>query len=758
MRNFTPLISIVFLISFLFTSKISAQTNIYIKDQKGSEIFQAKTIISTLNGDIIFRGFSNKKGIVSIIDINNFKEKVRLQINAFGFQSIDKFVTLEENIYISMNEKTFNKDEVIVTAQYKKQNVAQSIHKVSIINREKIDAMAAINLRDILSNEIGIRISQDNILGSNMTLQGISGENVKILIDGVPVIGRLGGNIDLSQINLQEIDHIEVVEGPLSVNYGTNALAGVVNLISKQPTFRKFKSNITSYYESSGHFNLVGSVNYGSKFHSLGASGGRNFFDGWSDHHKVFRNPEPIADSNRFMTWKPKEQVFGNIYYQFMKNNYQIKYKMDVFNEVIINRGYPRPPYQESAFDDKYITRRIDQSLFLSKEFKNKGAINSLFSFNRYNRNKNTYFTDLTNLSSELSNNESDQDTSVFDQWVFRGNYTSTKDSNKINFQIGYDVLIESAEGRRILNNRQEQYDYAIFASFEYKPNNLITVKPGIRYSYNTTYSTPILPSLNLKWSISNQWTLRSSYARGFRAPSIKELYFEFIDINHNIVGNENLKAESSNNFSGAITNNLSFNLSDINLELNAFYNSIKNRISLANIQGTQFSYTNIGLFKSTGCRFLVRLKNNKLNSKIAFGLTGTASNVISPSLVNDFNDFLFYPDIQTSIIYSIKKIKTTFGLFYKYQGKLPNFRIDENNVISQSIINDYHLLDFTITKKIWENNISLNCGVKNILNVTQVFSNANNDIHSSSLNSVSVGTGRTYFVSLKLNLSKSLK
>ena len=57
--------------------------------------------------------------------INNFKEKVRLQINAFGFQSIDKFVTLEENIYISMNEKTFNNDEVIVTAQYKKQNVAQ---------------------------------------------------------------------------------------------------------------------------------------------------------------------------------------------------------------------------------------------------------------------------------------------------------------------------------------------------------------------------------------------------------------------------------------------------------------------------------------------------------------------------------------------------------------------------------------------------------------------------------------------------------
>ena len=67
-----------------------------------------------------------------------------------------------------------------------------------------------------------------------MSVQGLSGENVKILIDGVPVVGRLNGNVDLSQINLTNIERVEIVEGPLSVNYGTNALAGTINLITKK--------------------------------------------------------------------------------------------------------------------------------------------------------------------------------------------------------------------------------------------------------------------------------------------------------------------------------------------------------------------------------------------------------------------------------------------------------------------------------------------------------------------------------------------
>ena len=74
-----------------------------------------------------------------------------------------------------------------------------------------------------------------------MSMQGISGENVKILIDGVPVLGRLDGNIDLSKINLNDVDQIKVIEGPQSVSYGTNGMAGTINIIIKKDQKKKKK-------------------------------------------------------------------------------------------------------------------------------------------------------------------------------------------------------------------------------------------------------------------------------------------------------------------------------------------------------------------------------------------------------------------------------------------------------------------------------------------------------------------------------------
>ncbi|MBK9274597.1 MAG: TonB-dependent receptor plug domain-containing protein [Flavobacteriales bacterium] len=90
--------------------------------------------------------------------------------------------------------------------------------------------MAANTLGEALRNELTVRLGQDNILGTAVSMQGLGGENVKVLVDGVPVIGRQDGNLDLAQLDLTGIERVEVVEGPLSVNYGTNALAGTINL------------------------------------------------------------------------------------------------------------------------------------------------------------------------------------------------------------------------------------------------------------------------------------------------------------------------------------------------------------------------------------------------------------------------------------------------------------------------------------------------------------------------------------------------
>ena len=93
------------------------------------------------------------------------------------------------------------------------------------------------NLAEALSNETSIRLTVDPSTGTSIELQGMGGENIKYLIDGVPVVGRVRGDIDLEQINMENVDHIEIVKGPMSVQYGTSAIAGVVNIITKQNSY-----------------------------------------------------------------------------------------------------------------------------------------------------------------------------------------------------------------------------------------------------------------------------------------------------------------------------------------------------------------------------------------------------------------------------------------------------------------------------------------------------------------------------------------
>ena len=96
-------------------------------------------------------------------------------------------------------------EEVVISGQISPKKIGDAIHDVQIINRQKINKLASITLNNLLTQQNNTRLTQDNILGSNVNIQGLSGQNIKILVDGIPVIGRLNGNIDLSQINLSSI-------------------------------------------------------------------------------------------------------------------------------------------------------------------------------------------------------------------------------------------------------------------------------------------------------------------------------------------------------------------------------------------------------------------------------------------------------------------------------------------------------------------------------------------------------------------------
>ncbi len=671
-------------------------------------------------------------------------DKLTKSIMGFQFNSLKK---------IFLTPSDLNINEVVVTAQYMPTTSEQSVQKIQVIDKEKIQQMGAVNMRDVLSNQLNVRLQQDNILGAGMSLQGISGENVKILMDGVPMIGRLSGNIDLSQINVNNVERVEFIEGPLSVQYGTNALAGTINIITKNPGTKKLAIGATGYYESIGTYNLTADANIYYKKHNIQINGGRNYFDGWNSTDSPFYVSQPrIADSTRYKQWKPKEQYFATLGYSYTLKKLNVGFKSSYFDEKIINRGYPRAPYAESSFDDYYYTKRFDNNAYLNGKISSNWTVNSLVAYNYYSRVKKTVFKDLTTLDETLSLNSSDQDTSIFTLLMSRASFVHKIDSAKLNYEIGYDINYESALGKRINNQLQYMGDYAGFFTLEYKPIQKIILKPGIRYAYNTVYKTPVIPSLNLKWILNDQHTIRASYARGFRAPALKELYFLFVDINHNIVGNTNLRSEQSDNFSLSYNYRTTIKSCRFKLDVNTFYNNIYNLITLAQTSGTEYSYINIGKYKTFGAQINNTLRFKKLTFQTGFNYTGRYNDLSEIQAIPQFN---YSPEVTENISYRLMKEKMSISVFYKYNGKLPGY-MSVNNQVQQTSLSDYHTMDATISKLWFKDRIGLSIGCKNIFDVKNINSTAVfGGVHSTSTSSVPLSTGRNYFIKLTLGITK---
>ena len=240
--------------------------------------------------------------------------------------------------------------EVVVTGQYRPQSVKNSVYQVRVISKEKIQKIGASKLQDVLNSELNIRFTQDNATGgSGITMMGLKGQNVKILIDGMPIIGRQGttNEIDINQIDINSIERIEIVEGPMSVIYGADALAGVINIITKKANASKISVIARLHEETVGkeygiqqgiHNQYVGLTLRNKKW-EIGGGVGYNYFGGWKGD-----------STGRELTWHWKDQITGNGFIGYNGTKLNIRYRFDGLDEIITNPGnFIR--YQQDADD-----------------------------------------------------------------------------------------------------------------------------------------------------------------------------------------------------------------------------------------------------------------------------------------------------------------------------------------------------------------------------------------------------------------------
>ncbi len=408
---------------------------IRLTDSKTREPVSYATVLFTdLNNKTEFFRISDIKGSVP----NPVKNKSMVKITCIGYTAVTDTVAPGKSYNIALSPTIFSLNEVVVTGSFQPQRADKSIYDITVVDHRKIEEKAATNLKDILQNQVNLTVNQDPALGSSLKIKGLSGNNVKILVDGVPVIGRMGGNIDLSQLSLYNIDHIEMVEGPMSVIYGSDALAGAINLITKENKTSNFGLAANSYYETAGTYNFDANVNFRRKRHSISISGGRNFFGGFS------------TDTLRSQTWMPKEQYNGDIYYLYSHDKARIKYQVSYMSEKLWDKGNLIEPRFFTAFDSWFYSKRLTNQLDYTRTLHNGLSIKMLASYSLYQRNKITYLKDLSNLTQVLSPNASDQDTTDFSAMLYRIVVGQEDPDKKLNYAVGLDLNHESGTGKRI--------------------------------------------------------------------------------------------------------------------------------------------------------------------------------------------------------------------------------------------------------------------------------------------------------------------
>ncbi|MHC1706579.1 MAG: TonB-dependent receptor [Bacteroidales bacterium] len=674
---------------------------------------------------------------------NDCKEKCKIAISFIGYETLQDTIVPGKNYHFELSPTVLNMKEVVVTAQYTPEKADKSIYRVNVINARQIEQKAATNMSDLLKNQLNMKVSQDGVLGTNLSIQGLSGEHVKFLVDGVPLVGRMNGNIDLNQLNLNNVDHVEVIEGPMSVIYGSNALAGVVNIITKENKIATISSHADAYWESVGVYNFTGGVSVNKKKHIFSLEGGRNFFEGYSE-----------SDTSRSKNWKPRRQYFADAYYIYNLEKTKIKVGGQYFNELLLSRGALQPPYYETAFDAYFTTIRGMIRGEITRKFSASHYFHLLGSLSYYDRVKNTYFKDLTTLSKVITSNPEDQDTTGIRSWLARGTFTRSLKNSKWNYQAGFDFNIEDGSGKRIMGEQQSIGDYAGFVSLKYEPWKWLTLQPGARAIYNTKYTAPLVYSLSGKWQASEKISVRTSFSRGFRSPSLKELYLYFVDINHNIQGNKDLKAENSVNLNLTGSWALEKKKYNYRVEASVFYNSIKNIITLAQSGSTLYTYINVDKYNTQGAEFKIAGQWYPwISLETGIARTGRLNSLATE--MDQVEKYKYSTDVTADLNFRIPRQDLNLSVYYKYTGKMPQFFSVGDSII-EGFIQDYHTMDLTLSKSFVKNRVKVSAGIKNVFdNKTIAAVGGTGGAHSGGAGAMSIGWGRTYFARISFTFNK---
>lgn len=669
--------------------------------------------------------------------------------------------------------------EVVVTAQIEPQSLKKSVHNVKVISAQDIANLGANNLGDILNQYINITVRPSSNSGkSTVSMFGLDAGYFKILVDNVPLVneGGLGNNTDLSQINLNDIEQIEIIEGSMGVTHGANAVTGILNIITKKSTKEKWSIVATiqeetvgkefSLFDKGRHIqNLKISHNITDNwFVSIGSN--RNDFRGFLGDKKGKKHT--VNDGTRGYSWLPKEQWQNNMLVSYKKNDFRAFYKFEWFDEVINFYGSAA----QSGYNLQYGSYKYgdDQRFYSTRFYHHLNAVGKLFSQLNYNISLSHQYQKREvedfryNISDDAELNNTKQKDQSMEVYYSTGTLSNFFKNKKVDFQLGYETIKNN--GFAIVdeeNNQKKEVSKSIdnidfFAISEIQLNDSFSIRPGVRFSFQSLFENQYAISLGNRLLLPKKYEIRASIGKSYRTPTFTELYSQIIFDGHYFVGNEDLIPETSTSYEASIKKQIDLT-PEIDLKTNFMmsYLNVDDRITsaLTGFEGATpiYEYINISKFKSINFALSNAIQSENWKFSLGGSLTGISREIENLEFSSD-DKFLYNFNLNSSLSYTLPKEGTTFSTYYKFTGKTQQYlSTTDGYVLSE--IEPYSWLDASIRKLFYKNKIELTIGARNLLNINNVNqSNLNQGAGHAVSSQVLLAYGRSYFFKLTYNLN----
>ena len=660
-------------------------------------------------------------------------------------------------------------EEVTISATKTAKSIAKLPIPVMIISEKEIEEFGSSKLYDVIKRQTGIVSVTTKTGTEGLQMQGLDASYTTILLDGFPIIGRSFGALDLNRIALVDVEKIEVIKGASSSLYGSNALGGVINLVSKKKLIDG--KSTTFSLKHATHNTTNASLIYQYKKEHLQLSNSFDYYN--SDGYD-------LIDSDKLSTVNPY-------------SNYTISsnLKYGISDKILLNTN-ARYYKQEQVHTAEHLNSLLKGKSNI-EEWSLGSSLKYLMSSN-FNQQIEVFKTNYR--ADEFLNTEEGilHDNNYFDHTLLQSELKSYFTYKGLNTVIGFGMTKEELSRRDFSNNPKQDLKF-LYGQLDATAFDKLNIILGSRYDYYTDYTPVFSNKLALGFPITKKLNINSSVGTGFKTPDFRQKYFDFTNstIGYTVLGRDvafdrlatmqaegmiqeivpfselisPLKSETSINLNLGIkyypTHYLTF---DVNLFNNKVNDLIEWQLVAKGVNNTNiYSYFNINQVETKGIEFnSAYRKVDNWEIKFGYQLLYAYDTQVLKEIGQDTVYYARDPETQVSI--KLNK-EDYFGLFNRsrhtaniklnyhlndktelntiltYRSKYALSDSNGNDILDtyDEFVAGYSLCDVGFSHQISLLK-SFQIGVKNIFGFT-------NPEYISNI------SGRLYYINIKINIKK---